>query len=40
MAEKQYRCLVCGNEFTGDLPADFQCPVCGCGAAQQELVKE
>ena len=27
---KGWRCKICGYEFTGaELPADFECPICG-----------
>ena len=37
--ETVWRCTVCGYEYIGDeLPADFECPLCGVGADQFELI--
>ena len=33
-----WRCTVCGYEHEGDLPEDFECPLCGVGADQFELI--
>jgi rubrerythrin len=36
-----WRCTVCGYEYIGDeLPADFECPLCGVGADQFEKIAE
>ena len=38
---KKFVCTVCGYVYEGDeLPEDFECPLCGVGAAMFEEVDE
>ena len=36
---KKYICTVCGYEHEGELPADFECPLCGVGPELFELAE-
>ena len=36
---KKYICTVCGYEHEGELPADFECPLCGVGPDLFELAE-
>lgn len=38
----KYRCTVCGyiQEFDGEMPADFVCPICGVTIEKFEVVNE
>lgn len=38
----KYRCTVCGyvQEFDGEMPEDFTCPICGVGKEKFEVVNE
>ena len=38
-AAKKYICTVCGYEHEGELPADFECPLCGVGPDLFELAE-
>ena len=38
---KGWRCKICGYEYNGaDLPADFECPICGHPAEDFEPIYE
>ena len=36
----KYKCIVCGHieEFEGEMPDDFMCPICGVGKDQFEII--
>ena len=36
---KKYICTVCGYEHEGELPANFECPLCGVGPDLFELAE-
>ena len=38
-AAKKYICTVCGYEHEGELPADYECPLCGVGPDLFELAE-
>jgi len=38
-ATKKYICTVCGYEHEGELPADYECPLCGVGPELFELAE-
>lgn len=45
MADKKYRCVVCGYVYDeaeegAVFPEDYECPLCGVGTDEFELVEE
>lgn len=40
--KKKYQCTICGfiEEFEGDIPSDFVCPVCGATADKFVEIKD
>lgn len=37
---EKWKCVICGYIHEGELPEDFECPLCGVGPDQFEKIEE